>query len=87
MATQKTPKPKPTCPVSRAQFAEHAKALTATVTGMGKTTELLVPVKHFETGSEGWYANGRMVVTIGDTPVEVQVSLTFTLIHSKDLPK
>jgi hypothetical protein len=44
-------------------------------------------VKEFSTGSVGWYYSGKMAVRVGERPVNVQVSVTITVIGSKDLPR
>lgn len=78
---------KTSCPVTRAAFEQHARPLLVRVEGMGKTTEMVATVKHFDSGSEGWYAGGRIIVMVDGTPVEAQVGLNVTLIGSKDLPQ
>jgi hypothetical protein len=44
-------------------------------------------VREFSTGSLGWYTNGTIQVTVGGTPVDVQIGLNMTVAGSKDLPK
>lgn len=84
--------------ITRAQFAEFAKPLLVEISGpnTGKAEEgkaeyqkrrLVAGVKHFETGSEGWYCPDKIDMEIGGTLVKVQVGLTFTIVGSKDLPK
>lgn len=86
----KTDKPAaktPKCPVSREQFTKEAKPGTVTVDIGGKKHELLAGIKHFESGSEGWYGGGKIIVTLDGIPCEAQVGINITLIGSKDLPK
>jgi hypothetical protein len=73
---------KTTCPISREQFRTKAKAITITV-GDAPT---LVPTKEFSTGSLGWYLNGKTIMEIDGTPVQVQLGLSLTIIGSKELP-
>lgn len=40
--------------------------------------------KQFSTGSVGWYANGKAKILVGETYLPVQVSLTLTIIGSKN---
>lgn len=40
--------------------------------------------KRFSTGSVGWYSNGKCKILVGDTYFPVQVSLTVTIIGSKN---
>jgi hypothetical protein len=72
-----------TCPISRQHFQEHAKPVEVTINGV----PLLAEVKEFSTGSLGWYLSGKTTVSIGGTPVSVQIGLNLTIVGSKDLPK
>ena len=74
---------KTTCPVSRKQFLEHAKALEVVVNGV----PMSAMVKEFSTGSLGWYLNGKMNVTVDGQPVSVQIGMNLTVVGSKELPK
>ncbi len=74
---------KTTCPVSRKQFVEGAKAIEVVVNGI----PLIAEVKEFSTGSLGWYLNGKTSIKIGDTPVSVQIGMNLTIVGSKELPK
>jgi hypothetical protein len=71
------------CPISRKQFAEHAKAVEVIINGV----PLIADVKEFSTGSLGWYLNGKTTIKIGDTPVSVQIGLNLTIVGSKELAK
>ena len=71
------------CPVTRKQFHEHAKPLEVTINGV----PLLAEVKEFSTGSLGWNISSKTTVSIGGTPVSVQIGLNLTLVGSKELPK
>jgi len=68
------------CPLTKAEFAAKAKAITVTVNG----SPFLVAPKEFSTGSFGWYLNGKTVVEIDGAAVEVQMGASFTVIGSKD---
>ncbi len=70
------------CPVSRAEFLEHAKDLPITIAGQALDAE----VKQFSTGSLGWFLNGKTKATVNGKEVKVQIGLNLTIIGSKDLP-
>ena len=74
---------KTSCPITREQFSAHAKPIEITINGQS----LRVPVKHFSTGSLGWYLNNKMDVDVGGTLVSVQIGLNMTIIGSKELPQ
>lgn len=74
---------KSTCPVTRAQFLEHAQALKVTINDV----PMLAEAREFATGSLGWYLNGKTVVEIDGKPVSVQIGLNLTVVGSKELPK
>lgn len=74
---------KTTCPISRAQFREHAKAVDVTVNGV----PLIAEVKEFSTGSLGWYLNGKTAIKVGESSVSVQIGMNLTIVGSKELPK
>jgi hypothetical protein len=76
-------KSKSTCPVTRAQFLEHATGLTVTINNV----PMLAEAREFATGSLGWYLNGKTVVEIDGKPVSVQIGLNLTVVGSKELPK
>lgn len=68
------------CPINKAQFLAAAKPLMISIDG----TPVVATVKEFSTGSFGWYLNGKTVIKVGDTPVEVQLGFNLTLIGSKE---
>lgn len=70
-------------PFTRSEFLDQAKPVEVTIAGM----PLLAEVKEFSTGSVGWYYSGKTAIRVGDRPVNVQISVTITVIGSKDLPK
>jgi len=74
---------KTTCPVTRQQFKDNAKAIEVVINGQ----KMIAEPREFSTGSLGWNINGKLVVQIGETPVTVQVGLNLTLVGSKELPK
>ena len=74
---------KTTCPISREQFRTKARPITITI----GEVPTLVPTKEFSTGSLGWYLNGKTVIEIDGTPVQVQLGLSLTIIGSKELPQ
>jgi hypothetical protein len=75
--------PKTVCPISRQDFASHAKPVEIIING----ETMHVPVKQFSTGSFGWYLNKRIEIKVGDKPVLVQIGMNMTIVGSKDLPK
>ena len=74
---------KTVCAITRAQFRANAQPTSVTIAG----TPLVAPVKEFSTGSLGWYLNGKTTISIGGTPVTVQIGMNMTIVGSKDLPK
>jgi hypothetical protein len=74
---------KTSCPVTRAEFQQHAKPVEVNLAG----NAMLADVKEFSTGSLGWYLNGKTIVKIGDKAVTVQIGLNMTIVGSKELPK
>jgi len=66
--------------VSREQFWSGAKSLKIELNQIPMTAE----PKEFSTGSLGWYLNGKTTITIGETPVPVQIGMNVTVIGSKD---
>ena len=43
--------------------------------------------KKFSTGSVGFFANGKVTLTIGGKPVKMQANLTLTAVGSKEWPE
>lgn len=72
-------KPKKVCPLSADEFLAVAKPLSVKVEGQ----TIMATPKVFSSGSFGWYGTGKIVVEVGDTPVQVQVSMPLTAIGSK----
>lgn len=69
------------CPISREQFKAHAKPVSLTING----APCLASVKEFSTGSFGWYLNGKTVIEVNGTAVEVQLGFNLTAVGSKEL--
>src|SRR5688572_20516895 len=63
------PMAKTTCPITRPQFRETAKAVEVTING----APMLADPREFSTGSLGWYLNGKTVVDVNGQKVTVQV--------------
>jgi hypothetical protein len=74
---------KTTCPISRAQFRQGAKAVEIIINDQ----RMVVPVKFFSTGSLGWYLNGKTTIEVGGQSVPVQIGLNLTIVGSKELPQ
>lgn len=68
------------CPLSQSQFLEKAEPLKIAINGQ----EMLAEVKAFSTGSFGWYLNGKVVISVGDKPVSVQIGMNLTVVGSKE---
>lgn len=83
------PKAKKVPQVTRQQFRDKAPASIAVKLHDGKMElpGVIAVKKEFETGSLGWYGNGKILVEIDGKPCEVQMGFNFTLIGSKELPK
>jgi len=69
--------------ITRESFRAHAEPMSVTVNGQ----KMLADVKEFKTGSVGWYAGGKVRVTIGGEAVTVQVGINLTVVGSKELPQ
>ncbi len=74
---------KTTCPITRKEFREHAKAVTIKIGEIPMQAER----KEFSTGSLGWYLNGKTTIEIDGKSVSVQIGLNLTIVGSKELPK
>lgn len=68
------------CMVGRKAFQDNAKQQTLVI---GNSSVPADP-KEFSTGSFGWYANGRVTLTVDGQKVECMVGCTLTVIGSKD---
>jgi hypothetical protein len=80
---KENPMAKTSCPISRAEFKEKAKALPLVINNVPLQAE----VKEFSTGSFGWSFNGKMAVVVGETSASVQINVNLTVVGSKELPK
>jgi hypothetical protein len=74
---------KTNCPITRAEFSEHAKPIKIMVGDV----PMMAEVKEFATGSLGWYLNGKTVIDVNGKAVSVQIGMNLTIIGSKDVPK
>jgi hypothetical protein len=74
---------KTSCPITRAEFRDKAKAVSVTIGNQ----QLEAEPKEFSTGSLGWYLNGKTVVEIDGKRVAVQIGLNLTVVGSKELPR
>lgn len=80
--TNETPKTEaPKCPITKEQFRAHAKPMVVVIDGK----QIIANAKEFSTGSVGYYAGDKIVVTIDGIPVKVQVGITLTVVGSKEL--
>jgi hypothetical protein len=74
---------KTSCPITRAEFAQHAKPVEVQI---GDKKYTAAP-KEFSTGSLGWNINDKITLDIGGKLVTVQIGMNLTVVGSKDLPK
>ncbi len=74
---------KSACPLSQAQFLEHAQPLEIVINGQ----TMLAEVKAFSTGSFGWYLNGKTMIAVDGKPVSVQIGMNLTIVGSKEAPR
>lgn len=74
---------KTSCPITRKQFQDGAKAVKVVINDV----PLIAEVKEFSTGSLGWYLNGKTTIDVDGTPVSVQIGMNLTIVGSKELPK
>jgi hypothetical protein len=73
---------KTTCPITRADFREHAEAVEITIGGIPMTAD----PKEFSTGSLGWYLNNKVNLKVGDKTITAQIGMNLTIVGSKELP-
>ncbi len=73
---------KTSCPISRAEFAQHAKPIVVKI----GDKEYTAIAKEFSTGSLGWNINDKVNIEIGGKLVTVQIGMNLTVVGSKDLP-
>lgn len=73
----------PACPISLADFSDHAKQLPIKI---GDETKLCEP-KVFSTGSFGWYLGEKCTVMVGGVALRVQIGLNLIVVGSKDAPE
>ncbi len=73
---------KTTCSITRGEFRGKAKPVAISIAGQN----LQADAREFSTGSLGWYLNGKTMVDVGGTMVQVQIGLNLTIVGSKDLP-
>jgi hypothetical protein len=74
---------KTNCPITRAEFREHAKPVEVNIGG----SVLTAPVKEFSTGSLGWYLNAKTMIDVNGKKVTVQIGLNLTIVGSKELER
>ena len=74
---------KTSCPITRAEFAQHAKPVEVQI---GDKKYTATP-KEFSTGSLGWNINDKVTIDIGGKAVTVQIGMNLTVVGSKDLPQ
>jgi len=67
--------------LTRDLFRSEARPMDVTINGVPMTAA----VKEFQTGSLGWYLNGKLPVRIGDATVTVQIGVSLTICGSKEL--
>lgn len=75
--------PKTHCPITRAEFRDHAKPIEIQIQGV----PLEAAVKEFSTGSLGWYMGSKTMVEVNGKKVTVQIGLNMTIVGSKELER
>jgi hypothetical protein len=78
------PKPKAACPITLGQFVRDGRPILA-VTIDGVAMEAVI--KEFSSGSFGWHAVGKVLLTVGGVACPAQVGVNITLIGSGDAPR
>lgn len=73
---------KTVCPITRDTFRTQAPMLPIALAGH---TFIATP-RDFESGSVGYYVNGKVSVMVDGVAVMCQVGINVTVIGSKDLP-
>jgi hypothetical protein len=76
---------KTVCPVTAQQFEEEAIPILFVVGP--EQRKIAVGTKQFSTGSFGWFHQDRMNVGVGEETVKVQLSITITVVGSKEAPR
>lgn len=71
------------CPITRAQFEDHAKPLQIVIDGK----HIEADVKEFNSGSFGWFANAKIMIVVDGVRVPAQVGLNVTVVKSGELPR
>jgi hypothetical protein len=74
---------KTTCPITRSQFREKARAVTVMINDQ----KLVADPKEFSTDSLGWYLNAKVHIEVDGVQVPVQIGMNLTIVGSKELPK
>jgi len=74
---------KTTCPFTKSEFMDKAKAIKVEVGGVPMHAE----PKAFSTGSFGWYLSGKATLMVDGQPVQVQVGANLAVIGSKESGK
>ncbi len=69
--------------MNKKEFMAGAEAFTIQI---GEQT-LSVDPKKFSTGSVGFFANGKVTLTIGGKPVKMQANINLTTVGSKEWPE
>jgi hypothetical protein len=73
---------KTTCPITRADFRNKAKAVTIVINDQRFDAD----PKEFSTGSLGWNLNAKVTIDVDGVRVPVQIGLNLTVVGSKELP-
>jgi hypothetical protein len=66
--------------LTKSNFTAKANPILVQIAGQ----QLVANPKGFSTGSVGFYLSGKITITLGGTPVQLQVSCNLTAIGSKD---
>lgn len=72
--------PRNPCPVTRTEFRKHAKPIDIVINGQ----PFQAMPRVFSTQGFGYHLNPKIVLMVGDVPMECQVGLNITGIKSKE---
>jgi len=83
MATKKTAEKTTSAAFNRKRFLDNAEeVLDASVPGFSGNIKLAK--RKFNTGSCGWYGNGKITATVDNVPLKISCQITCTVVGSKE---
>jgi len=83
MATDKTGEKTTSAAFNKKRFLDNTEeVLDASIPGFGANIKLAK--RKFNTGSCGWFGNGKITATVDNVPLEVSCQITCTVVGSKE---